>query len=381
MTEWITLFNAWYNSWHFANPQMFWLAGFLPIFWLWRRFAKPVRREDFFADWHLWHLAKPLQARHSLLEIMQAQGSVRLTTPETRLYPAIWQEGVLWVLRLSLLLSLLAALAQPQSLLPSPPQAQQKTVRDLLLVVEASASMLLNDYRYQGQAQTRMQAVQQVLDQFMAELPGNRFAITVYAQSAFNLLPLSADQNAARRYLQRLRPYLAGRTDEALAEALGLALQQTQDQNLALGKTTERKRLLILISDGENQPSRLSIEQALDYAKLLQVPIYTIGVGSMDERADQRQFSGLLYQPLQAETLQHIARQTGGLYYQIGSGQDLREVLQKIDLAEGVPWQPPPSQPNYQPLYWQFALLSLAWLGLYWLALIAFRPKSSEGQE
>jgi Ca-activated chloride channel family protein len=368
--EWISVAD-WWQSWSFAEPQFLWLALLLPALWLYALF-KPSQG---LLDWQDWHFAKLLSARHSLLAQMQSEKASSLAPSKDNGQLAPWQNGLLQALRASILLSLIAALAQPQQPLPPEPQAQQKTVRDLLFVVESSASFLLNDYQQNGQPQTRMDAVKQVLEQFMRELPGNRFAITVYAESAFNLMGLSADQQAARLYLQRLRPYLAGRTDEAMAEALGLALKQTQEGSLLIQNPEQRKRLLVLISDGDNQPSRLPVQQAIDYAQLLQVPIYTIGVGSTSKTADQRQFSGLLYQPLKADTLQAIAEQTGGAFYQIGSGQELQTVLEKIDQAEGVQWQAPPMQTAFQPIYWQFLQLSALLFILYLLLMVSFRPQ------
>ncbi|CAN8141362.1 Ca-activated chloride channel homolog [uncultured Thiomicrorhabdus sp.] len=364
----------WWQSWQFAEPQFLWLALLLPVWWLYALF-KP---SSDLLDWQDWHFAKLLSARHSLLAQMQSDKSSASATTKEKGRLTAWQIGLLQILRTVILLSLVAALAQPQSPLPPEPQAQQKTVRDLLFVVESSASFLLNDYQQNGQPQTRMDAVKQVLDQFMRELPGNRFAITVYAESAFNLMSLSADQRAARLYLQRLRPYLAGRTDEAMAEALGLALKQTQQGSLLMKHPEQRKRLLILISDGDNQPSRLPVQQAIDYAQLLQVPIYTIGVGSTSKSADQRQRTGLLYQPLKADLLQTIAEQTGGAFYQIGSGEELQGVLEQIDQAEGVPWQAPPQQSAYQPIYWQFLQLSAVLFVLYLTFMVAFRPQETE---
>ncbi|BBP44737.1 hypothetical protein THMIRHAS_01100 [Thiosulfatimonas sediminis] len=362
----------WWHSWHFAEPQFLGLVILLPGLWL-----MALLKPQGLLDWQDWHFAKVLSARHSLLAQMPS-GRAPVSAVTTRNTPIkFWQSAILQLLRSLLLLSLIVALAQPQQPLPPEPQAQQKTVRDLLFVVESSASFLLNDYQQNGQPQTRMDAVKQVLDQFMRELPGNRFAITVYAESAFNLMALSGDQQAARLYLQRLRPYLAGRSDEAMAEALGLALKQTQQGSLLVANPEQRKRVLILISDGDNQPSRLPVQQAIDYAQLLGVPIYTIGVGSTSKAADTRQFRGLLYQPLKAELLQQIAAQTNAAYYQIGSGQELQSVLQKIDQAEGVPWQAPPQETGYQAIYWQFLPLTLGLFAAYLLLLLIFKPQEA----
>jgi len=216
-----------------------------------------------------------------------------------------------------------------------------------------------------------MNVVKAVLDDFIAKLDGNRFSIAIYADKAFTLLPMTYDQTLARLTLKRLKPYLAGRADTAMGEALGLALQQA-DVKLQIKKSDlddiqNRKKVVVLISDGLSLPSRLALTEAVNYAQLLEVPVYTIGVGASSEEADKRVYSGLLYQPLESESLQQIAAQTGGQYYQVGSHQEISQVLEKINQAEGVPYIPPPQAPQTRSLYRYPLALVVSVLFLYWL--------------
>lgn len=354
------------------QPEWFWLLLALPLLMLWQ-IRYPTGQDDANA------LVKrgQIRVRHSFFEQMTAEQSAQKINIEQGRSAQTVRRLPLWLqgLRMGLLASLLVVLAQPQIALPPEPKPQQKTVRDVLFVVESSASFLLDDYQVNGQNQSRMEAVKSVLDSFIAGLPGNRFAITVYAQEAFNLMPLSSDQAGARLYLQRLRPYLAGRTDEGISEALGLALQQTQTaQSLALQSAQDAqeqmKRVLILISDGDNLPPRLPIDSALAYAKLLGVPIYTVGVGAQDKAADKRQFTGLIYQALKSDTLQWIAQETGGRYFEVGNSAQLNQVLQEIDQLEGVPFADAEQKLRWQALYPQVLLgsfvLWLFYVGLLW---------------
>jgi Ca-activated chloride channel family protein len=190
---------------------------------------------------------------------------------------------------------------------------------------------------------------------------------------------------------------LAVRTDEALGEALVLALKGVQStsvvnaalnraQNTALTRpgdgskqsnlvsvdeavnastTQPKQRLLVLISDGQSKISRLDLAEAVNYAQWLKVPIYTIGIGASHAVADTRAFTGLLYQPLESQSLKWLAAQTQGAYYQVGSGQDLQTVLQKIEQAAGTPLQTVPhtartTELYYQPLQWVLLGLMLS---------------------
>ncbi|BBP42359.1 vWA domain-containing protein [Thiosulfativibrio zosterae] len=338
MTEWLLRLSQQAQSWQewaaisFAQPDVFWLGLLLPLLWLSKWVGVWQVRSDWQAD-----LGATQNAwfRHTLIEqafaLKSAQKQPGLVSFKPNL-ATFWRQTLLQILRVLVVLMVLVAAAQPQKITVfKEPQPQAKTVRDLVFVVESSASFLLPDYQVQGQATPRMTVVKQVLDQFMAGLSGNRFGLVLYAEQAYTLMPLTNDLTTARLMLQRLRPYLAGRTDEAMGEALGLALRQAEQDT-----PSTQKRVVVLISDGLSRPSRLPINQVIEYAQAMNLPIYTIGVGAGSAEADQRIYRGLLYQPLESNSLKTLAEQTLGQYFQVTSGQDLQKVLQTIDQSEGV---------------------------------------------
>lgn len=334
----------------FANPVGLWLLFLWPLLWLLTALMPLFggAQED---DLTQLQSQRQLVVKHALIHKMQPFSSTKSALK--------WRfSGVkvsLNLLRGLIIISLAIALAQPEKTQELAPLPQQKTVRDIVFVIESSASFLLPDYQVNGQSETRMNVVKSVLDQFISGLEGNRFGLAIYAEQAYTLMPLTADQTAARLNLKRLKPYLAGRTDSAMGEALGLALKQTRQpaQNAPTLSTASDtlKRVVVLISDGLSQPSRLPLSEAVNYAQLLQVPIYTIGVGANSQDADKRLYTGLLYQPLESGSLKAIASETEGDYFEIGSGQELSRVLQKINEAEGVPYEAPPRPPQHIPLY------------------------------
>jgi Ca-activated chloride channel family protein len=334
----------------FANPAGLWLLFLWPLLWILSGLNQLFggAQND---DLTQLQSQRQLVVKHALIHKMQPFGSA------TRVLK--WRFSLLKMglnlLRGIITMSLAIALAQPEKIQELASLPQQKTVRDIVFVIESSASFLLPDYQVDGYSETRMNVVKNVLDQFISGLEGNRFGLAIYAEQAYTLMPLTADQTAARLNLKRLKPYLAGRTDGAMGEALGLALKQTrQPSPNARTKQAESdtlKRVVVLISDGLSQPSRLALSEAINYAQLLQVPIYTIGVGTNSQAADKRLYTGLLYQPLESDSLKAIASETQGQYFEIGSGQDLNQVLQKISEAEGVPYETPPRPPRHVALY------------------------------
>ena len=357
----------------FTQAGWLWLILLWPLFWFVSGFTK-----DKYDDISESQAQTKLRVKHPLIHLVDRAKFINRVSKVSLSYL------LLQFLRGVILLLLAIVLANPVERLPASPQAETKTVRDIAFVIESSASFLLPDYELNGTNETRMNVVKQVLDQFIAELSGNRFSVTIYAEQAFTLLPMTYDATLARLTLKRLKPYLAGRTDMAIGEALGLALKQTdmqlQNNSFTASSTNElntnqqRKKIMVLISDGLSLPSRLALTEAVNYSQLLQVPIYTIGVGASSQKADNREFTGLLYQPLEAESLQRIAQQTGGQYFRVGSGQEIKQVLEKINQVEGVPFTPPAVEPKTRILmFYPLSGLLLIFF-FYGLSLIFIRP-------
>lgn len=322
----------------YSTPEWFWSWLGIAAMVLWHRF-RPAQ-----SDWQQTSQFQTLVFRHSLISQMSFQ-----MPPATK---HAWPLWILNGLRWLILSGLILALAEPNYRIKLPPEPQSKTVRDIVMVVETSVSMGLEDYQIGTAQASRLDAIKSVLDQFIAGMTGNRFSLILYAESAYTLMPLTSDGTTARLMLKRLMPYLAGRTDEATGEALGLALQQTEQAT-----ETTRNRVVVLISDGLSASSRLPLSEAVNYAQGLNVPIYTIGVGAEEDSADQRQYSGLIYQTLDSSPLQAIAQQTGGRYYRVGGQSDLQTVLQQIDRTEGVKIEV--ETPKYQVRSFEKELLTM----------------------
>jgi len=363
----------------FANPIWLWAIFLWPLLWgvqalLQRKWGK---QPD---DLSQLKTQSQLQVKHPLVDQLH-QNTLELEPTPSHI--SLFQLG-LNLLRGVLIVSLAITLAQPEKIQILPPDTPQKTVRDIVFVIESSASLLLPDYQINGLPESRMNVVKLVLDQFIAGLKGNRFGFIIYADHAYTLMPLTYDQTAARLNLNRLKPYLAGRLDHAMGEALGLALKQTEQTEKGgdLNSSPPLKRIIVLISDGLSQPSRLPISEAIHYAQTLKVPIYTIGIGAHSKQSDKRQYTGLLYQPLEAQSLKTIAAATQADYFQVGSGDDLSQVLQKINAAEGVPLTMPPNQTRHTAHYQRPLTVAVITLFLYLiLSLIWVYRQQSKTKE
>ena len=350
----------------FAQPQwLLWGAGLIGLMWLLHWFRPAL------SDLEQPPSSQGRSFRHPLLEQF-LQSSKNVQNPQSRSPQPLWQRLGWQLLRLLIAAFLILALAQPELLQSPKPEASKQAVRDIQFVVESSVTFVLPDYELAGKPVSRMEVVKSVLDDFIQQLRGNRFGVSLFAEQAYTLLPLTEDAQAARLSLQRLKPFLAGRTDEGMGEALGLALQQIDQQG------TAPNRVVVLISDGLSQPSKIPLSSVVTYAQGMNVPIYTIGIGAGSAKADKRQFSGLNYTPLDPTILKWLAKETGGQYYRVGSGQDLQQVLTQIRQSAGKPVMLPPPPPRHLPLYFWPLYVVVGLVMLYFVLLTFFHPASRQ---
>lgn len=349
----MTMLIDWWDTWHFAYPAWFWtLAAWLILQMIWPNAWRPSGDAG----------QMPVFFHPKIDQFMADSSQTDFASVTDK--RALSRRLLVSLLKIAIMLSLLTALAQPQRLIEQPPQANSQPVRDIALVLESSVSFVLEDYELQGQPTSRMEVVKAVLDEFVQGLSDNRFSLALYAEQAYSLVPMTFDNQAMRANLQRLQPYLAGRTDQAVGEALGLALREVAqaEQNDSI-----QKRLVVLVSDGVQTDSRIDLNSIIEYANHLSVPIYTIGIGAGSAPAEN-QSSGLIYQALQTRDLKTLAEQTNGQFYQVGGQDDLQSVLRSIEQTEGVQ-RTPTSETRWQtqPLYFKPLAFALVLLLVWWL--------------
>jgi VWFA-related protein len=104
-----------------------------------------------------------------------------------------------------------------------------------------------------------------------------------------------------------------------LGAAGGTALHDSLIYALYYFSGVQGKRALVLISDGDDQGSRYSFEEALDYARRTGVAIYAIGLGSAGTDAIVR------------SKLMRLAAETGGQWFAVGRALELAKIYGKIE--------------------------------------------------
>jgi len=290
-----------------------WMLVLAPLPWLVRRFTPPARSQEpalrapFFDEWR------------QLSESRQGPGRTSGTTVPLL---SLW---LLWLL-------LLVAAARPVWI--GEPVELPNSGRDLMLAVDISGSMRIEDMQLGQVMVRRIDAVRQLGAEFITRRTGDRLGLILFGSNAYVQSPLSFDTATVKRFLLEAQIGFAGQ-ETAIGDAIGLAVKRLRER-------PAENRVLILLTDGQDTASSV---QPLDAARLaadLGIRIYSIGIG-----ADEMTLPGLFGSSfgsrqvnpsaeLDEAGLQEIAKVTGGQYFRARNPQELANIYHLLDQLEPV---------------------------------------------
>lgn len=260
---------------------------------------------------------------------------------------------------------LVLAIARPQWL--GEPIELPSQGRDLMMAVDLSGSMQIEDMVINGKTVDRFTLIQHVVSDFIERRKGDRIGLILFADHAYLQAPLTQDRRSVAQFLKEAQIGLVGK-QTAIGEAIALAVKR-------FDKMDESNRVLILLTDGSNNAGNIEPEQAAEIATNRKVTIYTVGVGA-DVMERRTLFGRERVNPsmdLDEKQLTHIADVTHGRYFRARNSQELDQIYQEIDKLEPVSRD----QLNYRPqvdlFYWPLALalLTSLWIALGQLPLFA----------
>jgi len=265
--------------------------------------------------------------------------------------PHVWLAILAW-------LALVAAAARPQWL--GDPIEQTVSGRDLMLAVDLSGSMEIEDFVLEGQAVDRLTATKQVAGEFIERRTGDRIGLILFGERAYLQSPLTFDRRTVDTFLAESVIGLAG-DKTAIGDAIGLAVKR-------LRQNPDQQRVLILLSDGANTAGAVSPLQAAELAASEHLKIYTVGVG-----AERMLVPGLFgtrevnpSQDLDEETMQAIADKTGGRYFRARDTEELARIYGVLDQLEPVAKDRLYYRPYAELYVWPLALAVLVGLAMLW---------------
>ncbi len=203
---------------------------------------------------------------------------------------------------------------------------------DIAVALDLSGSMLAEDFELNGERVNRIAIAKDVLKSFVEQRPSDRFGLVVFAGRAYIAAPPTLDHDFLLRNLVRLD------TLNEQGTAIGSALSTAVNR---LRELPSKSRIVVLMTDGQNNAGSIPPLTAADAAKALGVKVYTIGVGTRGTAPTPVGFDPFgrkVYRQVPVDideaTLTQIAERTGGKYFRADTTRTLRGIYAEIDRLE-----------------------------------------------
>lgn len=221
---------------------------------------------------------------------------------------------------------LVAALMQPENV-DQFRQVKNKGY-DLMLAVDISASMQALDFSTPGKAVSRLDITKEVVGNFIKGRQGDRLGLILFGQSAYLHVPLTLDTASVSRMLNDAAPGMAGNAT-AIGDAIGQGVRTLRER-------PPGSRVLVLLTDGDDNASSIPPLEAAKLAKQYGVRVYTIGIGKKGLVPFPNQSGGYSVGEvsMDEELLKDVAQETGGQYFSATNRQMLASIYAKIDELE-----------------------------------------------
>jgi Ca-activated chloride channel homolog len=192
---------------------------------------------------------------------------------------------------------------------------------DIVIALDVSGSMQETDL-----VPNRLEAAKTVITRFVRRRPNDRIGLVVFGRDAYTHVPLTLDHGTFLRMLAELQVGIIDGRGTAIGNGIGVSLNR-------LRRSEAKSKVIILLTDGDNNAGNISPEQAARYAQTLGVKIYTILAGDNGDAtaADPNAPPGARQrQPVNPKLLEQIASMTGGSPYLATDTQALARNFQSI---------------------------------------------------
>lgn len=210
-----------------------------------------------------------------------------------------------------------------------------------MLVLDVSQSMLTKDFTIGGDRATRIDAIREVTRQFIEARPNDRIGIIAFAAHPYVVSPMTLDHDWLLQNLERIR---TGMVDDgtAIGSAIASAANRLNDKR-------SKSRVLVLLTDGENNAGKIPPTTAAEAVKALQIRFYAIGAGIngiapypvFDPRTGKPytdMFGNIMYQNQRVQFneagLKEVAKIADGQFFRATDTKSLEQIFHDIDKLE-----------------------------------------------
>lgn len=291
-----------------AHPYWLWLLLLIPLplilEWFRPRVVWPSMRGFAKARWSVWNVLAPI--------------------------PPIFRGLAIGCLAV--------ALARPQTVGGTTKIAGQGVA--IVAALDHSSSMNAVDFPADLGSRTtsRLEAARATFKEFVAGRPDDLIGLVVFANYPDLACPPTLDHRFLVESADAVRSARPGDDGTNIGDALALSLD-------ALRATPPKKKVLVLLTDGNNEPAvpnPLDPEEAARLAKALGVTLHTIAIGTPGGLLRSQEADTKLPITREAEgpnlaMLERMAKIAGGQAFAATDADSLRQIFERIDALEKSP--------------------------------------------
>jgi len=178
---------------------------------------------------------------------------------------------------------------------------QQNKGDAIVLSIDSSGSMA---------EANKFEVVKSVASDFIDKRKEDKLGLVVFGTNAFIASPLTKNREFVKEILNKMYVGVAGR-NTAILDSLAQGVRLLKDSQA-------KTKIIILLTDGIDNSSKISLNEIMPELKKYHIKVYTIGVGS----------------DVNYRLLEYISQNTNAKSYQAYSAKDIKDIYDEIDKLE-----------------------------------------------
>lgn len=196
---------------------------------------------------------------------------------------------------------------------------------DIVVALDLSKSMLQEDFN-----PNRFEKSKELLSKFISQRVNDRMGLVIFGGDAYTKIPLTFDNSMLREVVEKIKvDDITSNNRTAIGMGVGVAINR-------LKESESKSKVIILMTDGENNYGELSPIDATKLAKELGIKIYTIGIGAYERNVPS--FFGVMRKvknnELDENLLTKMAEETNGKYFRASDEKSFEEIFSEINKLE-----------------------------------------------
>lgn len=203
---------------------------------------------------------------------------------------------------------------------------------DIVLTLDVSTSMRAVDFSpvpRPHERKSRINGAKEVISRFIRQRREDRLGLVVFAANAFTQCPLTLDYSVVQNILKSVKTGVI-EDGTAIGDAIMVSINR-------LEKSEAKSKVIILLTDGDDNASKVSPLQAAEIAHEKKIRVFPILVGKgglVPYPVGKDMFGQMRYQKVEIRTnpelLKQIAKKSGGKFYRATDEKALEEDFQDI---------------------------------------------------